>query len=839
MPITAIWMLDEDGQLVDDRQLQEYDPHDDASRETAGDATDTLVVRRKSQPRTGCLIVAMLAGDKNLGERLEECQEEGLAGIPVDELLGYMEEAAKGLDRLNLYEHDLGEGPMRIQHCDIKPANMMLVGGAVLVCDFGLAQVLGDAHVTQSITGSPAFMAPECFEKDGTSTNRDQYALAVAYHELRTGALPFDEESYAAVRDAHAKGTLNLSRLPAAEQVVIRRATSVKPSDRYPSSTEMVQALKQAVHPAESGMAGGKRSRSLGAAVALAALVVVAALAVWKWRPEPKPVEPLPETVELSFVPADVQVRIDGQARDLQDGKLSLTIGDQERIRIQVSHDDGGYQEIDARLAKDDLARQAYRLELRRFVELQFQPADVVVRVDDVGQSLDGGKLRLLLNGRSSIRISASDPNGMYQDLDQIYSQEQFQAPNFQIKLQPSARNYAETAYRRYDEGLVEEARQAFRAAGDLGYDTSTPVVDVATQTAGKVRLARISPQGRWLVVAGKNTEAVFRWDLSTADPAATSSLLPGHDDLVNCVAFSRDDGVLVTGGRDKTVRLWDLTSSVAAGQARILGQQDSDIVSVSIAPDKQTVVSADFAGTVRVWRLAASATDEPAATIPSGTEIREVRFDPSGQWLVGLSELGELLRWDMRGGDPASTAEKLATSDDEVKCISFSADGARLFAGASGGTLLAWAMASDTMEPAEVWAAHSDDIEALAISVDGKHLVTGGADREIRVWDLNDDDRETPRLLLGHTQLVSALSIGSGGRWLVTGSWDKTIRIWDLQAPNPAASCIVLEELADRVRRVATDPARRWLVACGIDGNAMLWDLRGLLLAAGSARSP
>ena len=107
----------------------------------------------------------MLDGDKNLCERLEECREEGLPGIPVDELLGYMEEAAKGLDRLNLFEHDLGQGPTHIQHCDIKPANMMLVGGAALICDFGLAQVLADDRVTQSITGFSGIHGPRVFRK--------------------------------------------------------------------------------------------------------------------------------------------------------------------------------------------------------------------------------------------------------------------------------------------------------------------------------------------------------------------------------------------------------------------------------------------------------------------------------------------------------------------------------------------------------------------------------------------------------------------------------------------------------------------------------------------------
>ena len=37
----------------------------------------------------------------------------------------------------------LGTGLAAIQHCDIKPHNLMIVGGSVQVCDFGLARMMG------------------------------------------------------------------------------------------------------------------------------------------------------------------------------------------------------------------------------------------------------------------------------------------------------------------------------------------------------------------------------------------------------------------------------------------------------------------------------------------------------------------------------------------------------------------------------------------------------------------------------------------------------------------------------------------------------------------------
>src|SRR3954447_18498968 len=49
----------------------------------------------------GQLIVVMELADRNLWDRYKECRAQGLPGIPREELLGYMEEAAEGLDLMN------------------------------------------------------------------------------------------------------------------------------------------------------------------------------------------------------------------------------------------------------------------------------------------------------------------------------------------------------------------------------------------------------------------------------------------------------------------------------------------------------------------------------------------------------------------------------------------------------------------------------------------------------------------------------------------------------------------------------------------------------------------
>ena len=268
-PITALWLLDEDGRVLDDDLVDQYSSPPPVPRETLVPETSG---ERKASPQR--LVMATLLCDKNLLERLAECQQQGQPGMPVEELLRYMEEAAKGIDFLNSARHDLGEGPTAVQHCDIKPANIMLTGDSVMICDFGVARFLseGRAAVTgTSMAGSPAYMAPECIRSKPSSTS-DQYSLAVTYVELRTGRLPFRSHSHMDVLQAHCTGDLDLSALNAGEQEVIRKATSVEPSDRYGSSSDMVRDLRRSLDTSEPPPAP---RRSLAALIAVLAVCVL------------------------------------------------------------------------------------------------------------------------------------------------------------------------------------------------------------------------------------------------------------------------------------------------------------------------------------------------------------------------------------------------------------------------------------------------------------------------------------------------------------------------------------------------------------------------------------
>jgi tetratricopeptide (TPR) repeat protein len=297
MPLVAFWLKSDDGAVLDDVPLNEPEV---PSPEVPGDTYRGTMVAATifPPPRPAELIIAMGLGDKSLMDRLQECRASGQQGVPVEELLGYMEDAAEAIDYLNSPVHDQGSGPIAVQHCDIKPHNLMIVGGAVQVCDFGLARMMGVDRVTTG-AASLAYAAPELLDSNKVSSSTDQYSLAITYFELRTAKLPYRDDTIAAVLDAKQDGTLDFSACTPAEQEVLGRATSRDPGQRFPSTTEMVKALRRATAIGPEGGGGSpaaQRDRGWGAVLKgliLVSLVGAASFAAWKYyRPEPLVPEP-------------------------------------------------------------------------------------------------------------------------------------------------------------------------------------------------------------------------------------------------------------------------------------------------------------------------------------------------------------------------------------------------------------------------------------------------------------------------------------------------------------------------------------------------------------------
>jgi serine/threonine protein kinase len=184
------------------------------------------------------LYIVLELADATLRSRLNTYKETGRPGVPEDELLGYMREAAEGLDYLHA---------KHITHRDVKPDNILLLNGHSKVADFGLARQQEQMVASMSFAGTPAYMAPEVWGGEGGPPS-DQYGLAVVCAELRQGRPPFRFGRGAEVMFAHVESRFDFDDvIPEPEREVLRRGMAREPADRYPSCAAFVEELAAAM----------------------------------------------------------------------------------------------------------------------------------------------------------------------------------------------------------------------------------------------------------------------------------------------------------------------------------------------------------------------------------------------------------------------------------------------------------------------------------------------------------------------------------------------------------------------------------------------------------------
>src|SRR5262249_18715719 len=116
----------------------------------------------------GQLLIITELADKNLLGLQAEFQGLGMPGIPRQEVLGLLREAAEALDWMSV-EHGL-------QHLDVKPHNLFVVSNHLKVADFGLVQRIpirgADTAEEQHGGGTPLYAAPEVL-RAGPSRHSD------------------------------------------------------------------------------------------------------------------------------------------------------------------------------------------------------------------------------------------------------------------------------------------------------------------------------------------------------------------------------------------------------------------------------------------------------------------------------------------------------------------------------------------------------------------------------------------------------------------------------------------------------------------------------------------
>jgi serine/threonine protein kinase/streptogramin lyase len=132
-----------------------------------------------------------------------------------------------------------------IVHRDVKPHNVLVEGERAYLSDFGLAKAIDDSGGASmaSVVGTVAYMSPEQWRGEAVGPPADIYSLGCVLFEAVTGVVPY------ARADADPEST---PQMPAGLEGAIEKATAPKPTDRFRTASELIDAARStSVNPTQ------------------------------------------------------------------------------------------------------------------------------------------------------------------------------------------------------------------------------------------------------------------------------------------------------------------------------------------------------------------------------------------------------------------------------------------------------------------------------------------------------------------------------------------------------------------------------------------------------------
>jgi WD40 repeat protein len=330
------------------------------------------------------------------------------------------------------------------------------------------------------------------------------------------------------------------------------------------------------------------------------------------------------------------------------------------------------------------------------------------------------------------------------------------------------------------------------------------------------------------------------------------TAILSEHTEEVNCVVFSLDGTLLVSGSGDNTVKLWDIQTG---GVVKTFYGHTDCVLSVSISADCTQIASGSDDHTICLWDIETGGCHH---TIKHQDAVYHVRFSPTiPQCLISISE-NQVWQWGANGhrikppfdghhvsfspdgtqfvschgktvtvhnSSSGATVTEFQITESAAYSCSFSPD-SRLIAVAAGRTVYCWNITSSKPQLVETFVGHTGDITSLVFS-SPTTLISASLDKSVKFWYIGAQSADStvidPKSKTLPSVPIESITLQAKDSIIITTDSDGIVKTWDISTGINKISFQTPAKSHKRDIQLIND---KLILVWHVDKKAHVWDV-------------